>query len=291
MSDPRKVVDSRGTFKGRTITLAHSPDSDDAFMFHALACGKVDTRGLEFRHELADIETLNRRAAEGVYDITAISFHAWPRVRGRYRLMACGSSVGDGYGPIVVSRRPLSRGDLDEATVAVPGEWTTAFLAFRLYAPAARWKVVPFDKIEDAVARGDADAGLLIHEGQLSYADRKLHRVQDLGGWWRLETGLPLPLGGNAIRRDLDRETTLACCDVLRESVRHALEHRREALDYALGFARGMDRARADRFVAMYVNAFTLELGPRGEEAVARLLRLGHEAGVIPELVEPVFVG
>jgi 1,4-dihydroxy-6-naphthoate synthase len=274
----------------RTITLAHSPDSDDAFMFYALAHGKVDTRGLEFRHVLEDIQTLNEKAIRGVYDVTAVSFHAYWRIRDKYRLMGCGASVGDGYGPILVSRRPLSRQDLDEATVAVPGELTTAFLVLRLYAPLARWKVMPFDRIQDAVARGDIDAGLLIHEGQLSYRDQKLHRIQDLGEWWKLGTGLPLPLGGNAIRRDLDRRTALACCDVLRDSVRYALEHRKEALQYALGYARGLDAARAERFVGMYVNAFTLELGRRGEDAVAHLFRLGHEAGVIPVRVEPEFI-
>ena len=275
----------------RTITLAHSPDSDDAFMFYGLARGKVDSRGLEFKQELHDIETLNRRALEGVYDVTAVSFHAWYRLRDKYRLMTCGASVGDGYGPLIVSRRPLSRQDLDEVTVAVPGELTTAFLVFRLFNSAARWKVVPFDRIPEAVARGDADAGLLIHEGQLTYRDHKLHRVQDLGEWWKLETGLPLPLGGNAVRRSLDARTTRSCCDVLRDTVRYSLEHRKEALDYALEFARGLDRARADRFVGMYVNGFTLELGERAEEAVGLLYRLGHEAGLIPERVEPEFVG
>lgn len=274
----------------RTITLAHSPDSDDAFMFYALAHGKVDTRGLEFRHVLEDIQTLNEKAIRGVYDVTAVSFHAYWRIRDKYLLMGCGASVGDGYGPILVSRRPLSRQDLDEATVAVPGELTTAFLVLRLYAPLARWKVMPFDRIQDAVARGDIDAGLLIHEGQLSYRDQKLHRIQDLGEWWKLGTGLPLPLGGNAIRRDLDRRTALACCDVLRDSVRYALEHRKEALQYALRYARGLDAARAEHFVGMYVNAFTLELGRRGEDAVAHLFRLGHEAGVIPVRVEPEFI-
>jgi 1,4-dihydroxy-6-naphthoate synthase len=274
----------------RTITLAHSPDSDDAFMFYALAHGKVDTRGLEFRHVLEDIQTLNEKAIRGAYDVTAVSFHAYYRIRDKYVLMGCGASVGDGYGPLLVSRRPLTRQDLDEATVAVPGELTTAFLVFRLYAPLARWKVMPFDRIQDAVARGDIDAGLLIHEGQLSYRDQKLHRIQDLGEWWKLGTGLPLPLGGNAIRRDLDRRTALACCDVLRDSVRYALEHRKEALEHAMRYARGLDPARAERFVGMYVNAFTLELGKRGEDAVAHLFRLGHEAGVIPVAVEPEFI-
>jgi 1,4-dihydroxy-6-naphthoate synthase len=275
----------------RTITLAHSPDADDAFMFYALAKGKIDTRGLEFKHSLEDIQSLNEKATRGVYDVTAVSFHAWWRIRDRYVLMSAGASVGDGYGPVVVSRRPLTRQDLDEATVAVPGELTTAFLVFRLYAPQARWKVVPFDKILEAVARGDIDAGLLIHEGQLTYRDQKLHRVQDLGEWWRLGTGLPLPLGGNAVRRDLDRKTARDCCDIVRETVQYALDHRKEALDYALEYARGVDRARADRFVGMYVNGYTLELGKRAEDAVALLLKLGHEAGIIPVRIEPEFIG
>jgi len=274
----------------RTITLAHSPDSDDAFMFYALAKGKVDARGLEFKHVLEDIQTLNEKAAQGVYDITAISFHAYYKVRGKYLLTGSGASVGDGYGPVIVSRRPLTRQDLDEATVAVPGELTTAFLVFRLYAPSARWKVIPFDKIQEAVGKGDIDAGILIHEGQLTYRDQKLHRVVDLGEWWKLGTGLPLPLGGNAIRRDLDLKTAAACCDVIHDSVKYALDHKKEALDYALTYGRGMDRARADKFVGMYVNGFTLELGKRGEDAVAELFRLGHEAGIIPVRVEPEFM-
>jgi len=274
----------------RTITLAHSPDSDDAFMFYALAKGKVDTRGLTFKHVLDDIETLNKKAIEGTYEVTAVSFHAYYKIRDRYRLMTAGASVGDGYGPMIVSRRPLTHQDLDEATVAVPGELTTAFLVFRLYSPGARWKVMPFDKIQEAVAAGHVDAGLLIHEGQLTYREQKLHRVADLGEWWKMETGLPLPLGGNALRRDLDRDTARKCCDVLRDTVQYALDHRREALDYALEFARGMDRKKADRFVGMYVNSYTLELGKRAEDAVALLYRVGRDAGFIPVLVEPEFI-
>lgn len=273
----------------RTITLAHSPDSDDAFMFYGLARGKVDSRGHHFRHHLADIETLNRAALDGTYDLTVLSFHAWPRARHRYRLMTCGASVGDGYGPLIVSRRPLSRQDLDECTVAVPGELTTAFLVFRLFSPTARWKVLPFDRIQEAVLRGDADAGLLIHEGQLTYRDRRLHRIQDLGEWWRLETGLPLPLGAIALRRTLDPETSRHCTEAVRDSIRYALEHREEALEYALEFARGLDRRRAGQFIGMYVNSHTLELGERAAQAVSLLYRLGHEAGLIPERVEPEF--
>lgn len=274
---------------GRTLTLAHSPDSDDAFMFYALAKGKVDTRGYTFKHVLSDIETLNRKAIEGEYEITAVSFHAYYRIRHKYRLMTAGASVGDGYGPMIVSRRPLSREQLDEVTVAVPGELTTAFLVFRLFAPRTRWKVMPFDRIQEAVAKGDIDAGLLIHEGQLTFQDQKLHRVQDLGEWWRMETSLPLPLGGNALRRDLDPEASRVCSDVLHDTVQYALDHRAEALDHALEYARGMDRKRADRFVGMYVNGYTLELGPRAEEAVALLYKLGYDAGIIPVQVQPEF--
>jgi len=276
---------------GRTINLAHSPDSDDAFMFYALAKGKVNTRGLTFKHVLSDIETLNQKAIDGVYEVTAVSFHAYYKIRDRYRLMTAGASVGDGYGPIIVAKRPLSRDELDDVTVAVPGELTTAFLVFRLFAPGARWKVMPFDKIQDAVAAGKVDAGLIIHEGQLTYREQKLHRVQDLGEWWGMETGLPLPLGGNALRRDLDRETASICCDVLRDTVQYALDHRKDALDYALEFARGMDRQKADKFVGMYVNSYTLELGKRAEDAVALLFKLGRQAGVIPVAVEPEFIG
>jgi len=274
----------------RTITLAHSPDSDDAFMFYALAKGKVDTRGLTFKHVLDDIETLNRKAIEGAYEVTAVSFHAYYKIRERYRLMTAGASVGDGYGPIIVAKRALSRDELDDVTVAVPGLLTTAFLIFRLYAPGARWKVMPFDKIQDAVAAGSIDAGLLIHEGQLTYREQKLHRVQDLGEWWKMETGLPLPLGGNALRRDLDKDTANKCCDVLRDTVQYALDHRKEALDYALEFARGMDRKKADKFVGMYVNSYTLELGKRSEDAIALMYKLGRDAGIIPVKVEPEFI-
>ena len=274
----------------RTITLAHSPDSDDAFMFYALAKGKVDTRGYQFEHVLKDIETLNREAIKGTYDITAVSFHAYYKIRKQYRLMTAGASVGDGYGPLIVSKRPLTRQDLDEATVAVPGELTTAFLVFRLYCPQARWKVMPFDKIQDAVAKGDIDAGLLIHEGQLTYREQKLHRVADLGEWWKHETSLPLPLGGNALRRSLDKKAASACCDVLRDTVQYALDHRKEALDHALEYARGMDRKKADKFVGMYVNGYTLELGERAEQAISLMYKLGHQAGLIPVRLEPEFI-
>lgn len=276
--------------KRRRLTLAHSPDSDDAFMFYALDKGKVDPRGLLLHHELRDIETLNLSAQEGLYEITAISFHAYPHVRHHYRLLTVGASVGDGYGPIVVSKRALTPADLDEVTVAVPGQLTTSYLVLRLLTPSARTKVMPFDRIMDAVARGDVDAGLVIHEGQLTFARQKLYRVVDLGEWWSRETGLPLPLGGTAVRRDIDDPTARKIADAMRDSIQYALDHRAEALDHAVQFARGLDRAQADRFVGMYVNPFTLELGARGEEALAMLLRLGHERGILPDRVVPEFV-
>lgn len=275
----------------RPLTVAHSPDSDDAFMFYALAKGKVDTQGYQFEHVLKDIETLNREAIKGTYDLTAVSFHAYYKIRDKYRLMTAGASVGDGYGPLVVSKRSMTPQDLDEATVAVPGELTTAFLVFRLLAPEARWKVMPFDKIQEAVAKGDVDAGLLIHEGQLTYREQKLHRVVDLGEWWKGETSLPLPLGGNALRRNLDRKAAGVCCDVLRDTVQYALDHRKDALDHALSYARGMDRKKADQFVGMYVNAYTVELGERAEQAISLLFKLGYDAGIIPVRLEPEFVG
>lgn len=275
----------------RTITVAHSPDSDDAFMFYALAKGKVDTRGFEFTHVLKDIETLNREAIQGTYDLTAVSFHAYYKIRKQYRLMTAGASVGDGYGPLLVSKRPLSPQDLDEVVVGVPGELTTAFLVFRLFAPGTRWKVLPFDKIQEAVVKGEVGAGLLIHEGQLTYREQKLHRVVDLGEWWKSETSLPLPLGGNALRRSLDKKAAGACCDVLRDTVQYALDHRDDALDHALSYARGMDRKKADRFVGMYVNGYTVELGERAEQAISLLFKLGYQAKIIPVRLEPEFIG
>jgi len=275
---------------GRPITLAHSPDSDDAFMFHALAAGKIDTRGMDFRHILEDIQSLNLRAGEGQYDVTAISFHAWPLVRRHYLLATSGSSVGDGYGPMIVSKRPLTRQDLPGATIGIPGTLTTAYLVLKLFCPEAKTMVIPFERIPDEVARGTVDAGLLIHEGQLTYGDLKLNRIIDLGEWWRLGTGLPLPLGGNAIRRSLDPQVRRDIDAVIRDSVAYALGHRPEALEHALSYGRGLDRERADRFIGMYVNDFTLDLGKPGRDALRLLLQLGHEAGIIQERVEPEFV-
>jgi 1,4-dihydroxy-6-naphthoate synthase len=270
------------------ITLAHSPDSDDAFMFYALSRGKIDSRGLDVSHVLADIQSLNDAAAHITYDVTAISFHAYPRVRKNYVLTRAGSSVGDGYGPMVVSKKPDL--DLSRATVAIPGKLTTAYLALQLWRPGLAVKIVPFDQIPAAVAAGEADAGLLIHEGQLTYGDLRLHKLVDLGAWWKDETGLPLPLGGNAVKRSLDARTRSDANAIIRDSVRWALEHRKEALDHAIGYGRGLDRERGDKFVGMYVNDFTLDLGDRGIAGLRELMKRGHDAGLIPEPVDLEFV-
>jgi len=274
----------------RTITLAHSPDSDDAFMFYALAKGKVDTRGLTFKHVLEDIETLNRKAIEGAYEVTAVSFHAYYKIRERYRLMTAGASVGDGYGPIIVSKRALSRDQLDEVTVGVPGLLTTAFLVFRLFAPGARWKVMPFDKIQEAVAAGNIDAGLIIHEGQLTYREMGLHKVLDLGEWWQKETDLPLPLGGNVIKRDLGKRMMERVALDIKKSIQYGLDHRQEAMDYAIQFSRGLDTQRIDRFIGMYVNDLTLDYGTVGKQAVRKLLSEAYKKKIIPERVALEFV-
>jgi 1,4-dihydroxy-6-naphthoate synthase len=271
------------------ITLAHSPDADDAFMFYALAAGRVDPSPLRIRHQLGDIQSLNEAAREGRYEVTAVSFHAYAWLCERYALLTVGASVGDGYGPLVVARRPLAPGALRGVTVLVPGALTTACLALRLFDPAIPTRVVPFDRIQDEVASGAAEAGLLIHEGQLTYGDQRLHPVIDLGAWWTGRTGLPLPLGGNAVRRDLGRETAARVAEAMRESIRYALDHREEALAHALKHGRGLDRARGDRFVGMYVNDWTLDLGERGRTAVRQLLDEGHAAGIVPGPVEAEF--
>ncbi len=276
------------------IRVAHSPDSDDAFMFYALFAGRVDTGDRRYEHELADIETLNRRALAGELDVTAVSFHAYAHLADRYALLAHGASVGDRYGPRLVSRerRPAdSRAALSGRLVGVPGELTTAYLALRLYQGRAATKVLPFDRIEDAVLAGDVELGLLIHEGQLTYADRGLHLWEDLGEWWARETGLPLPLGGNVVRKALGRSLVRRVARDLKASIAWGLAHRDEALAHAQGFARGMDAGRTDRFVAMYVNEYTLDLGRTGRRAVQRLLDAGHRAGVIGPRVEAEFVG
>jgi len=279
----------------RTIRVGHSPDPDDAFMFHALTNGKLDTGELEFRHELCDIETLNQRARHGDLELTAVSLHAYAYLTERYVLSPCGASMGDGYGPVVVAREPLTTSDLTGRAVAVPGKWTTAYLALRLcagddFAPV----VVPFDAILAAVQAGEyqgqiVDAGLIIHEGQLTYGDQDLELVVDLGEWWQEETGLPLPLGANAVRKDLGPATIREVNRLLRASIDYALEHRDEALDYAIRFGRDLDREQADEFIGMYVNEWTRDFGPRGREAVCRLLSRGFEAGVIPHSVQPEF--
>lgn len=274
----------------RTITVAHSPDSDDAFMFYGLATEKLDTHPLRFTHVLRDIQTLNEEAMRGTYDVTAISFHAYAYIAERYALLPHGASIGDNYGPIVVSREPLSAEDLTRVRIAVPGTLTSAFLALRIFNPSFEYEVVPFDRIIEAVQTGRCEAGLLIHEGQLFYQKLGLHKVIDLGEWWHGRTGLPLPMGGNAIRRDLGRDLMREVSRCLRESIGYSLEHRQEALQYAMQFARDMEWDLADRFVGMWVNDLTLDYTERGREAVRRLLREGFERGIIPNRVEVEFV-
>jgi 1,4-dihydroxy-6-naphthoate synthase len=264
------------------ISLAHSPDSDDAFMFYGLASGRVDSDGLDVVHVLEDIETLNRQALAGRHEVTAISFHAYAYLAERYALMPCGGSIGDGYGPLLVGRTPLDPDEVARRTVAVPGTLTTAYLALKLFAPEVGTRVVRFDRILEEVREGRADVGLIIHEGQLTYGGQGLHRIVDLGAWWKQETGLPLPLGGNAVRRDLGPELMARLTRLVRASVRYSLEHRPEALAHALQFARGMDPAVADRFVGMWVNELTLDSGERSRRAVQTLLDRGHAAGIVP---------
>ncbi|MEJ5342445.1 MAG: MqnA/MqnD/SBP family protein [Thermogutta sp.] len=279
-----------------TIRVGHSPDPDDAFMFYALAAERIPTGRYRFVHELVDIETLNQRALRGELELTALSFHGYARVRDRYILCRCGASMGDGYGPLVVARRSLSRDELCQGPIAVPGRWTSAFLALRLYlGQDFPFVLVPFDAIPRVVAEGRYGdqpvlAGLLIHEGQLTFAQEGLIKLVDLGEWWTSETGLPLPLGGNAIRRDLDLEVQRDIHRLLRQSIDYALAHRDEALAHAMQYARDLDHSLADKFVGMYVNRWTQELGPSGEEAVRLFLRRGFEVGALPELIEPEFI-
>jgi 1,4-dihydroxy-6-naphthoate synthase len=267
----------------REITVAHSPDSDDAFMFYGLATNKVRTPGLRFQHTLCDIETLNRAAMEGngKYDVSAISFHAYPYVQDKYGLMPCGGSVGEGYGPMIVSAKPLTSEEVRKIKIAVPGTLTTAFLALKLFAPEVATEAVPFDQIIPQILEGQFEAGLIIHEGQLSYGRAGLHKVVDLGRWWRDMTSLPLPLGGNAIRRELGRETIASINKALRDSIQYALDHREEALEYAMQFARDLDKATANNFVGMYVNERTLDYGKDGRKAIQLLLERGYAAGII----------
>lgn len=274
----------------RTIRVAHSPDSDDAFMFYALATGQVGTGDLEFVHELQDIETLNRRALAGELEVTAVSIHAYAYLADRYVLLPHGASMGERYGPRLVAREPLGRGELKGRRVAVPGTLTSAYLALRLFEPDVQTEVVPFDQIIDHVAAGKADVGLIIHEGQLTYADAGLHLVADLGEWWAEETGgLPLPLGGNVVRRDLGEDLIRRISALLKASIAYSLEHRAEALEYAARYGRGLDAARTDEFVGMYVNARTLDYGEDGRRAVQLFLDRGYEAGIIPRKITVEF--
>ncbi|HEY2361619.1 MAG TPA: MqnA/MqnD/SBP family protein [Candidatus Angelobacter sp.] len=266
----------------REITVAHSPDSDDAFMFYALATNKVRVPGLKFSHTLTDIETLNRKAMEGFYDVSAISFHAYPYVQDKYALMPCGGSVGEQYGPMVISPRMVGLEELKGMKIAVPGTMTTAYLALKLFAPKIETAVVPFDRIIPEVLAGKYEAGLIIHEGQLTYERSGLKRILDLGKWWHEQTGLPLPLGGNAIRRELGPELIAQVTRALRDSIQFALDHREPALAYAMQFARDLDTQMADRFVGMYVNDRTLDYGEDGKRAVVKLLDMGYQAGIIP---------
>ncbi len=278
----------------RTIRVAHSPDSDDAFMFYALAAGKIDTGDLRYEHELSDIESLNRRALAGELEVTAVSIHAYAYLADRYALLNSGSSMGDRYGPRLVGRSAAPAGTRSAARgkrIAIPGTLTTACLALRLFQPEYQEVVLPFDQIEDAVLAGEVELGLLIHEGQLTFQDRGLHMWADMGEWWFGETGLPLPLGGNVVRRDLGPAIVAQVARDLKASIVYALEHRSQALAHASQYNRGIGEERTDRFVGMYVNQWTVDYGDTGRRAVRELLRRGHQAGVIPRAVEVDFVG
>ncbi|HZB82117.1 MAG TPA: MqnA/MqnD/SBP family protein [Rubrobacteraceae bacterium] len=274
----------------KTIRVAHSPDSDDAFMFYALSQNKLDTGHLSFVHELSDIESLNRRTLDGELEVSAVSIHAYAYLADKYALLSSGSSMGDRYGPRLVAKEAMGK-DLRGKTVAVPGERTTAFLVLKLYEPQVEHVVVPFDEIMDHVARGGADAGLLIHEGQLTHESEGFMLIEDLGEWWHGETGLPLPLGGNVVRRDLGEETMREVARLIKSSIRYALDHREEALAYALNYARDLPPEEADTFVSMYVNEWTLDYGETGRKAIQTLLSRGYEAGIIPHKVEVELVG
>jgi 1,4-dihydroxy-6-naphthoate synthase len=269
----------------REITLGHSPDPDDAFMFYALAADKIETEGLTFRHIIEDIETLNRRAMESELDVTAISIHAYAYVLDQYALLTSGASMGDNYGPMVVARKKMTLDELRQSTIGVPGKMTTAYLTLRLCLGDPIVKVIPFDQIMDAVEREEVDAGLLIHEGQLTYVSRGLEKIIDLGEWWKAETGLPLPLGGNAIKKTLGAELIEKVSRLLRESIEYGLANREPAVAHSLKYARGMATEMADQFVGMYVNRYTIDYGDEGREAVRRLLDRAHEAGIIPRPV------
>jgi 1,4-dihydroxy-6-naphthoate synthase len=271
-----------------TIRVAHSPDSDDAFMFYALASGKIDTEGLTYIHELQDIETLNQRAMRAELEVTAVSIHAYAYLSDRYALLPHGASMGDRYGPRIVARTPMARADLRGKRIAIPGLKTSAFLAMQMFEPDFEAIVTPFDQIEDFVIAGGADAGVLIHEGQLTFGDKGLNLVQDLGEWWFSETGLPLPLGGNVVRKDLGDELIRKVSRHLRASIAYGLDHRKAALDHSMQYARGLDRSKADTFVGMYVNDWTLDYGERGRRAIREFLERGVREGLIttPVVVE-----
>jgi len=291
VSETEKQTGINASTAVREISVAHSPDSDDAFMFYGLATNKVRVPGLRFTHTLCDIETLNQKAKEGVYDVTAISFHAFPYIQDKYALLPSGGSVGEGYGPMIVATRAFTESEIKRKRIAIPGKLTTAYLALQLFAPGIDTAVVPFDQIIPEVLEGKHEAGLIIHEGQLTYAKSGLQRIIDLGKWWQRMTGLPLPLGGNAIRRALGPELMLQVANALKDSIQYALDHRDEALAYAMQFARDLDPQLADKFVGMYVNERTLDYGADGREAVRRLLDMGHKAGIIPHPAHVEFIG
>ena len=272
------------------IHVAHSPDSDDAFMFYALATRKIDTGDINYVHLLSDIETLNRKALKGEYEVSAISIHAYAYMADRYALMSCGASMGRNYGPIVISGKPMNPNSLAGKTVAIPGEMTTAWLALQLFEPDVKGEVVPFDRILEEVQKGKYEAGLLIHEGQLTYREMGLHKVVDLGEWWLERTGLPLPLGGNVIRRDLGPELMTQICTDIKKSIQYGLDHRDEGMAYAAQFSRGLDPSQVDRFIGMYVNDLTLDYGSDGREAVALILKEAYEKKIIPKQVPLEFV-
>ena len=273
------------------IVCAHSPDSDDAFMFYALATMKIRSRLVTFRHVLSDIETLNQKAREGAYELTAISYHAWPYVADKYVLMASGSSVGDGYGPLVISTRPMEPGELKGRRIAVPGKMTTAWLALNIFEPDFEAVLTPFDQIMAAVADHAVDAGLVIHEGQLTYGSGGFQPVVDLGRWWKKTYDLPLPLGANALLRSLPSDVKSECCRMMRESIQHALDNREESLNYALQFARDMEPSLAEKFIGMYVNHYTVDAGELVPRAAQKLLDIGYDRGLIPHKVQVEFIG
>jgi 1,4-dihydroxy-6-naphthoate synthase len=275
--------------KDREITVAHSPDADDAFMFYALAAGKLDTDGLSIKQVMRDIQSLNKEAVQGTYDVTAISFAAYPNISDKYFLMPCGSSMGEGYGPIVVTTKEVSLEKLSSARIAIPGKQTTAYLCLRLFQSGLNVVEMPFDQIIGAVQDGSVDAGLLIHEGQLTYGAQGLNKILDLGEWWQDKTGLPLPLGGNAIRKDLGKELIAKTIHILKEAILYSLNHREEALTYALTFARDLPHDLANRYVGMYVNELTVDCGEKGQRAVKRLFEEAKKSGIIEQEVIPEF--